>query len=428
MKKQYLFLALTASLMGSLNAQTTDSIEMGAGYANDVYYSLQTGKVAEVANNNWQLGFSIGSMNVSVRANTGTSSSKNGAVTIYEMPGVDNIAAWTVFDTAGFKTTWASRNNSDADWQMGALNYSDTTDQFDYGWGAYDMSTHVINGYRLYMAVVNNGSTTLYKKLWIRNKTAGTWNISFANLDGSDSVGLALSSATYTTKNFVYVSLVTGAIVDREPAKADWDFVYTRYLPNIPFYPVVTGILTNAGVTVSEVRGKNETTTTLSDTAAFSANISTIGSDWKAFIQEEDRYATPDSLTYFIKSKGGAFWKVVFTGFVADLADSSRPGRAVFNKTKLTPNTGVFTYGEEVKNVSVYPNPSSDVLTVLFDAQSENSNIMMTDITGKQVYNKQISSSSFTNHSVDVSNFTKGIYFLTVTNGSSRSVQKVVVN
>ena len=54
MKKQYLFLALATCLMGSAMAQTTvtDSIETGAAYANDVYYSLQTGKVSEVPNSN----------------------------------------------------------------------------------------------------------------------------------------------------------------------------------------------------------------------------------------------------------------------------------------------------------------------------------------------------------------------------------------
>ncbi len=427
MKKQYLFLIVGAFLSGIANAQTTvtDSIETGAAYANDVYYSLESGAVSTVPNGNWQLGFSVGNANVSVRANTGVSQTNNGKTVIYEMPGVD--VNWAPFDTTGYKT-WKVRNNSDEDWQEGAFNYPDTNNQFDYGWGEYNMSTHVVVGHRLYLAVVTSGSTTLFKKVWIRNKTTGTWNVSFANIDGTDSVGLSLASTAYSTKNFVYVSLVTGAIVDREPAKTDWDFVYTRYLPNMPGYPTVTGILTNAGVAVSEVRSIEETNSTLADTTSFSSNISTIGSDWKAYNFSTNSYTTTDSLTFFVKSKGGAFWKVVFTGFVANLTDSSRPGRAIFNKTKLTPNTGVFTLGEEVKNVSVYPNPASDVLTVLFEAQSENSKVILTDITGKEVYNQQIESSLFTNHSVNVSNFTKGIYFLTVTNGNSRSVQKVIVN
>ncbi|MES2778924.1 MAG: T9SS type A sorting domain-containing protein [Bacteroidota bacterium] len=434
MKKQYLFLVLGAFLTGLTNAQTTvtDSIETGAAYANDIYYSLATGKVATVANSNWNLAFSIGNANVSVRANTGVSTTSNGKTVIYGMPGTD-VTKWSTFDTAGYKTgttKWIVLNNSDQDWQEGALNYVDTNDMINYdnGWGAYDISTHVVTGIRLYMAVVTNGTSTLYKKIWVQNKTLGTWKVSFANLDGTDSVGLSIASTTYTTKNFAYVSLVTGQIVDREAAKTDWDFIYTRYLPNTPGFPVSTGILTNAGVITNKVTGKEETTTTLADTTTFSSSISAIGANWKSYNFNTNAYTTADSVSYFIKAKDGAFWKLVFTGFVANLADSSRPGRAIFNKTKLTPSTGVLTLGEDVKNVSVYPNPTSNVLNVLFEANSANSTVVITDITGKQVYSQQVESSSFTNHSVDVSNFTKGIYFLSVVNGNSRSVQKVVVN
>jgi hypothetical protein len=425
MKKQYLFLVLAAGLMGSAIAQTTvtDSIETGAAYANDIYYSLQTGKVSEVPNNNWQLGFSIGVANVSVRANTGVSTTNIGKTTIYEMPGVDNN--WSPFDTAGYKT-WAVRNNSEMDWQSGALNYPDTNDQFDYGWGAYDMASHVVTGHRLYLAVVNNGSTTLFKKIWIRNKTVGTWNISFANIDGTDSIGLSLASATYSTKNFVYVSLVTGAVVDREPAKANWDFVYTRYLPNIPGYPTVTGILTKEGVLTSEVKGVDEITSTLADTTPFSNNISEIGSDWKSF--NGSSYATKDSLSYFMKTDDGTFWKVVFTGFIADVADSSRPGRAVFNKTKLVNTTGLTAMDASIKNVTVYPNPANGVVNVLMDVTETRSTITIADLSGRTLLTHNVEGTGFISTPIDLSSFNTGIYFISVNNGNSRSVQKVVVN
>jgi hypothetical protein len=425
MKKQYLFLVLATCLMGSAMAQTTitDSIETGAAYTNDVYYSLQTGKVSEVPNSNWQLGFSIGNNNVAVRANTGVGTTNNGKTAIYEMPGVDHN--WAPFDTTGYKT-WKVRNNSDEDWESGALNYPDTNNQFDYGWGEYDMSTHAVNGHRLYLAVVTNGTTPLFKKIWIRSKVMGTWNISFANIDGTDSVGLSIASTTYSTKNFVYVSLVSGTIVDREPAKANWDFVYTRYLPNIPGYPTVTGMLTGAGVSTSEVRGIEETASTLADTTSFSYNISTIGSDWKSF--NGSAYVMKDSLTYFVKSNTGAFWKLVFTGFIANVMDSSRPGRAIFNKTNLTPTTGIATVGEEIKNVVVYPNPTNDVVNVLMDVTAATSTIAVSDLSGRTLLTETVEGNGFINKTIDLSSFTTGIYFISISNGNSRSVQKVVVN
>lgn len=409
-------------------AQTTitDSIETGAAYANDVYYSLQTGKVSEVPNSNWQLGFSIGNANVTVRANTGVSSTNNGKTMIYEMPGVDQ--GWAPFDTTAYKTTWKVRNNSEIFWEEGAFNYPDTNNQFDYGWGEYDMATHAVNGHRLYLAVVTNGTTPLYKKIWIRSKVMGTWNISFANLDGTDSVGLSIASTAYSTKNFVYVSLVNGTIVDREPAKTNWDFVYTRYLPNIPGYPTVTGILTNAGVSTNEVRGKEETTTTLADTTGFNDNISEIGSDWKSYNQGTNTYKTTDSLTYFLHTNDGSFWKLVMTGFVANVSDSSRPGRAIFTKTKLTPSTGIATLGEEIKNVVVYPNPTSDEVTVLMDVTASTSTIAVADLSGRVLLTETVEGSGFINKKIDLSSFTSGIYFISISNGNSRSVQKVIVN
>ncbi len=408
-------------------AQTTitDSIETGAAYANDVYYSLETGKVSEVANSNWQLGFSIGNMNVTVRANTGVNSTNIGKTVIYEMPGVDQN--WAPFDTTGYKL-WAVRNNSDADWETGALNYPDTTNPFDYGWGEYNSSTHTVTGHRLYLAVVTTSTGPIFKKLWIRDKTMGTWNISFANIDGTDSVGLSIASSAYSTKNFVYVSLETGTIVNREPAKTNWDFIYTRYLPNMPGYPTVTGILTNSGVMVSEVRGKDETTTILADSATFSSNISTIGSDWKSYSPATNSYKTADSLTYFVQTSKGAFWKLVFTGFVADVADSSRPGRAIFTKTKLNVSTGLASINSSIKNVAVYPNPTHDIVNVLMDVTESTSTITIADLSGRVILTENVEGNGFINKPVDLSTLNTGIYFISITNGSSHSVQKVVVN
>lgn len=431
MKKQYLFLVLATCLMGSAIAQTTtiDSIQTGGSYGNDVYYSFATGQVKEAANSDWQLAFSIGSFNVAVRANTVAGSTKNGQVAMYEMPDTDTTQ-WSLFDTTNYKTTWALLDNSDEDWEDGALNQNGSG-QFDYGWGAYNTSTHAITGHRLYLAVVTSGTTTLYKKVWVLNKISGTWAIRIANLDGSNSKDITIASTAYSTKNFVYLSLVTGEIVDREPAKTAWDFILTRYAawqpaPSSVYYPSV-GILTNAAVSVSEVRNKPKATTTLADTTAFSQNISTIGADWKQLNSSTFAFYAVDSLTYFVKATDGAIWKLTFSNFSSGSSPTGT-GRAVFSKTKLTPSTGVATVGEEIKNVSVYPNPASEMLTVLFEAQSANSTVVITDLTGKQVYNKQVESSSFTNHTIDVSTFTKGIYFLSVMNGNSRSVQKVVVN
>ena len=56
--------------MGLL-AQVQKEVVTGAGYANDVYYSLETGTVTTVDRDNWDIAFVTQVMSVSVLANNG---------------------------------------------------------------------------------------------------------------------------------------------------------------------------------------------------------------------------------------------------------------------------------------------------------------------------------------------------------------------
>lgn len=422
-------LLVATALSGAVSAQTTinDSIQTGGSYANDVYYSLESGKVKELGNNDWQLAFSIGNFNVAVRANTTTGSSGDGSVSIYEMAGKDTTK-WASFDTLGY-ASWPKLENSDESWEEGAFNQS-ASGQTDYGWGAYNTATHVVTGHRLYLAVVKSGTSTLYKKVWILSKALGVWNIRFANIDGSDPKELTIASSAYNTKNFAYVSLVTGNIVDREPANDAWDFILTRYAAWQPaqsvYYPSI-GILTNVGVTVSEVRGKDENNTTLSDTTTFSDNITTIGADWKQLNSQTFAFYAVDSLSYFIKDNYSDIWKVVFTNFTSG-SSATGTGRAVFNKSKVytAPVVGL-NETSSISTFAVYPNPATDNVNVLFDVKEANSTVSVSDLSGRTLITENISGTGFQNTNLNLGSLSKGIYFISIANGSSRSVKKVVV-
>jgi hypothetical protein len=60
--------------------------------------------------------------------------------------------------------------------------------------------------------------------------------------------------------------------------------------------------------------------------------------------------------------------------------------------------------------LSIYPNPSKGIFTILSE---EDSAIDLYDIIGKKVYSNKVSVGSST---IDLSNYTNGIYLLTVTN------------
>ena len=51
----------------------------------------------------------------------------------------------------------------------------------------------------------------------------------YANLDGTDEVSETVVCSDYTDKNFLYYSLHTGEVIDREPAAASWDILFTKY-------------------------------------------------------------------------------------------------------------------------------------------------------------------------------------------------------
>lgn len=408
----------------ALSQTVADSIETGAGYTNDIYYSLQNGEVKSAPNSEWQLAFSIGTFNVAIRANTAAASNGEGSVTIYESPEAD-MSKWSTFSTANYNT-WPVLDNSDEDWQTGAFNAN--AGDFgtnDYGWGEYDQSTHIVTGNRFFVVEIKSNGTFITKKLYINSKNFGTWFLKYADLNGANEKTVDIVSEDFSGKNFAYLSLLTGTVINREPATGSWDFVLTRYKgwqPQGQYYPV-TGILTNEGVVTAEVRGVDETTSTLADTPALSKNISVIGSDWKQLNSGMTGYDIVRQLSYFVKAKNGAFWKIVFTSF-----GGSANGRAVFNKTKIVTTTGIAKVGSNVKNLAVYPNPSADVMNVLFDVEAAGSTITLTDLTGKTMIEEAVAGNGFKAYAINVSSLSKGIYLLNVANGDSRSVQKVVVN
>lgn len=69
---------------------------------------------------------------------------------------------------------------------------------------------------------------------------------------------------------------------------------------------------------------------------------------------------------------------------------------------------------------SIYPNPSNGTFTV---SNSEGANVIIYNVTGKVVFRI----SNITNSQVIASDLTKGVYFVTIENGISRKVNKIVV-
>lgn len=94
----------------------------------------------------------------------------------------------------------------------------------------------------------------------------------------------------------------------------------------------------------------------------------------------------------------------------------------------MTCTTKLTEYNSLSNNVNIMPNPSAGLFNLVLTLPSEqNITINVTNTLGQEVYSS--SHKSFTNGvvPVDLSDKNQGIYFITVTNGTDKNVQRVVL-
>ena len=401
----------------SLIAQEQKEVVTGSGYADDVYYSLENGSVTTVARNNWDIAFTtqIQKFDVSILINSGE------GVELYTYLKND-ITGWATLDTAGIE--WVPMYNSLDSLNVGAFSFGkDLDNEFDYGWGTYDQVSHAITGVSLYVIKTREGN---FKKIWIVERAAmtNTWEFKFANLDGTGEESVTIDGSQYITKNFVYYSLESKELVDREPVSDDWDLLFTRYYDQSRS-GTVSGVQSNADhVEVQEVRepGLDRSTFVTYEDALFSSTINIIGSDWKKLNQTYTGYDMVDTLVFFIKSDtDGAsnYYKIYFTGATF----GSEDGKYTFIQELLTTVSTELT--RELTLLEVYPNPASGHVNLVFDRIGETS-IQIIDITGRRVYSTVYHAGGFSNLSLDISYLNSGFYFIKVGTGNGAEVVRFI--
>jgi len=87
----------------------------------------------------------------------------------------------------------------------------------------------------------------------------------------------------------------------------------------------------------------------------------------------------------------------------------------------VTPFTNVNTLSDNV--FAIYPNPNDGVFSIITTSNS-NSQITISDVSGKVVYNTNTSLNSV---SVDLSDINKGIYIVKVTNETGVNVERIII-
>jgi hypothetical protein len=408
MKKCLLSISLLMTTVLGYSQVSQVSVTTGKGYANQVWYNLETGQEYSAPRNNWDLAFSVGaSRSSSIHINS------SAGINLWVYP-KGKTDAWNSLDTTGI-SKWKPLYNSEYSWDIGAFDQTKvTSNQFDYGWGVYNMNNHQVVGDSLYVIQLQDKS---FKKLWIVNLNYGTFNFKYASLDGSDEKTTAVTQSDYSGKNFVYYSISNNKIEDREPLSANWDLTFTTYTAFIPVPYTVSGVLSNTGLETAQTDGVNNSFTNYDETQ-FSDSINQLGYDWKSY--SGSGYIVNEERVYFLK-KQNIVWKLVFTGF-----EGSGTGKYSFTKEKIL-TTSIFSANKNSKhNLTVYPNPtsSSDVLKIKSQATGQGRII---NLQGQVLETFQVLQNNQTTD-VQVNNLPKGIYTLLFEEVSGNiSTEKLII-
>jgi len=138
--------------------------------------------------------------------------------------------------------------------------------------------------------------------------------------------------------------------------------------------------------------------------------------------------ATADEQIIYNSTSTGTYYVYVY-GYGGANSTSCYTFRASTSNTNFAKDMGLETVGNEISEISLFPNPSNDKVNVNFVSTAENNvTIRIFDITGRQVAQQTHSATEGINNlGVDVSNLQTGYYLVQVDNGSMRQQNRLVI-
>jgi len=431
MKK--IFITVLVSIAIHATAQITDSITMFPKNVVDVYYNFITQTKDSVSNTNWHLAFAVRKAQPPLNTMQAATISINDGLGVEVYKSNLTVANWTNFDTTGYKT-WKQFYNSDSTWDIGAFNVErNKNNPFDYGWGEYNMTSRNVNGKNIWLLVLSSNPNNplapkFFKKLWVDKISYDTaWMFAIANIDGSDSTHVVIPKAAFNNKLFAYYNFITKQVLDREPNRP-WDVVFTKYKSLVTLfgqtlmYPVV-GVLHAPKLSVAKVIKPNAKDATPSDSnLTFLPNIANIGWDWKVITTTPGEWPIKDSLAYILKRGEFNYSKIVFSRYAA----SSTYQNITFNVTNYI-TTGISHTANNLAELSIYPNPATNHIAINL-SNVLNANIVISDVTGKTIYNANNNFNTNQVVYVNTDNFNNGLYFVTVTSAGYTKTKRILIS
>jgi hypothetical protein len=408
-------LAVAAGTLAAPGVVAQTTVSTGPGYANEVYYDLQHGVMRTEPLKAWDIAFQLNGFASAILTNGGA------GVLLYSVPG-KSAEDWSKpLDTTGMAVSWPLWYNSTDTWSNGAFNMGIDYSSGDFGWGEYNMATHVVSGTELYVIMLPDKSL---RKIMIESLSGGVYTFRYAALDGSGEVVATIAKSSFAGKGFAYYSILDGKSLDREPALTDWDLLFGKYETKISGmqYPV-TGVRSNQGVRVARVVTGTPATASAPDITAFSEGITTIGHDWKTFTGSE--YEVSDSLAFFVQDTTDALYRIVFSSF-----GGSATGDFVFNQESLSASSVEDAEGI-TSTVGIYPSiasPGSDVQVVYSIGRgTPAARAALYDVTGRAISTIALDGAVGLHTASIQAPTTHGLYLVAVECGAQRICRRLLV-
>lgn len=405
----------TVLITVSINAQgVNDSTSMGQYYTNQVFYSFANGEVANIPNNDWDIAFAL-----SGQGAAGSAILLNEAyATLWQAPVDTN--AWSSFDTTG-QLSWEQLLNSDTSWTNGAFNkYRGGASFFDLGWGTLDPNNNYWTlGDSLYLIKTVNGN---FKKLWIKSLKQGEWNFKYADINGANENSITITKTDYPNKNFIYVSLTTGNVIDREPDNSIWDIMFSKHTDYVfppGMYIGVTSVFNNVGLWTarSDEADFNAAINAITPQQAYNQNVINIGRTWKRRVNGQ--WVVNDSIAYFAWNKDSTdLYRIVFTDF-----GGMTTGKSYFNIAKIA-TVGFSETINTTKTITVYPNPTTNYVNINVTGFNTNSILNIYNTSGQLMKTQTIINGIQT---ISVEDMPKGLYIYTINDDTKTINGKLVI-
>lgn len=408
MKQLNLFLLLFMTTILVKAQETVVNLSMQPDYSQEVYFDFSTGQSENYDVDSWDIAFLRTDMfDFGERINDGL------GIEVYEVS--SNPNDWNNITPADIDNNTPQYYNSDTEWESGAFDQGSAT----YGWGEYNGANHHVDGKVIYILKYPGDS---YKKFMIEDFSNGytfkyaSWNESNAKWINENTD--TLSNDDNKGKLFNFYSLSNDEAVIASPDLNNWDLVFQKYTTDLGTMYPVQGALQNPNVEVAISTDPNAEDNELN----YHEEINTVGYDWKEF--DGTSYTVDSDTYYFLKKEDGSVYRFHFLSY-----DGASTGDFSLGYEDVTHQMDIETFDTH-NYFSIYPNPTTDrTLNILYktNVATNNGDIAIYDLTGRQVYHENLKSNGFYNQTLDLSALSSGTYILKFNSGEYSTIKKLIL-